>query len=477
MSALTENVVKQIALGFLKGYYRLRPRAENDLSVSGVDMEGQGDVIVDGFIRFLNPDNTTFRATFEASSKATRKEILYRPRYMHLTWDALVIASLVIAVFFAVAHIYDLYLLVADTNEAFWHRLIYLHLIMAAFVGFFMLLFRGTARYRYIYAVEQFKQYHADDQWVAYSYDVFEEQHPRYRKELVRQCTKYGFGLVEITAQRKPKLILAPSRAVNFKAKDPIMSLLPSGQWQEQLKNISFGFWDQLKGLFRKQFKLDRVDYFKWFPRTYYNQWGLILLFIFASFFFIRIEYRMLPFNQPNEKHYKKQVLKAHKNKKAETNYFIVDAPLASIYDSLFAPYDMHVNEERFDEIIQQTALDDDDRLDAPLRIVSAAAGQEAALYYSCNRFANIQQAFYLLVDTMYEDLHSARNRINHFNEKGLSATAVWSPCLGGQTDAFLLYVDEMIPDSLEASTLRDSLQLQLDTLERQLQLIHFEPK
>jgi len=135
------------------------------------------------------------------------------------------------------------------------------------------------------------------------------------------------------------------------------------------------------------------------------------------------------------------------------------------------------VNEERFDEIIQQTALDDDDRLDAPLRIVLAGAGQEAALYYSCNRFANIQQAFYLLVDTMYEDLHSARNRINHFNEKGLSATAVWSPCLGGQTDAFLLYVDEMIPDSLEASTLRDSLQLQLDTLERQLQLIHFEPK
>jgi len=476
MSALSENTIKQITLGYLKSFYRNRSRSQQHLTVTGMDMRGDGGIVADGFIRFGQDDGTFFNATFEATSHETRDEILYRPRYFHSFWDALVVVSMLIPVLFALAHINGFYLLVADTNEAFFHRLFYLHAGILAIALFFVAVFRRLPRYRNIYAVEQFKQYHADEQWIAYGYDVFDGMKEKYKKELVEQCTRYGFGLIEITPQRKPKLIIAPSRAENFVPKQAFLDLLPNAEWQDAIRSATVGSWKKIKTWLQSKLKKPQNDYFKWFPRTYYNQWALILLGISASFFFIRMEYQMLPFDCPNERDYKTSLIENRKDAKKETTYYKVDAPVPGYYDSLFAPYDLHLNEEQFEEIIQTATFTHIDSINDPVRIVSSVQGEDAALYYDCERFHGIKQDFYLLVDTVFDNLSLARERMDELNQKNLMATAVWSPCLGGEGRGFLLYVDELILDSLEATQVRDSLQLQLDSLDRNLKILYFNP-
>jgi len=134
----------------------------------------------------------------------------------------------------------------------------------------------------------------------------------------------------------------------------------------------------------------------------------------------------------------------------------------------------MDTHEEKFQEIIQTVVPENEIGFDSPVKIISSNAGEEAALYYSCDRFSGIQSSFYILADTFFTNISKTRNRLTYLNDKGLSATAVWPPCLGGKGGGFLIYVDELIIDSTEAVTLRDSFQLQLDSLDRQLNILQF---
>lgn len=474
MSSLSENTIKQIALGYLKSFYRLRPRAFNTVTITGTDMRGSNNIIADGFLHFTQEDGKVFTATFEATSQATKDEICYRPRLSHVVWDSLAFACLLLPTFLAIAHIAHWYPLAA---ENFWVRLLYLSSTLPIWMGIYFMTFRRLPRYRYIFAVEQFKQYKADDQWIAFGYDAFSGMKEKYRLELIRQCSRFGFGLVEINAQRLPKLIMAPSRAEIFVPKRSVFDFLPQGEWQKRLQSMTLGPWQKLKKFLREQFLPVQNRYFRWFPRTYYNQWALVLLGLMITIFLIRIEYQKLPTNFPNEKRYKKRVIADNKDERVEPSYFIVDAPIAGFYDSTFTPYEMRFNEEQFSGMIQSEETDDSEQAAAPpLRIIIAEPGDEIALYYTCDRYNGLHQTFYLLADSVYSQLSGARQRLVQLNELGLSATAVWPPCLGGTGKGFLVYVDELLVDSTGAAQLLDSLQLMLDSTDRRLKLQKFYP-
>ena len=77
-------------------------------------------------------------------------------------------------------------------------------------------LFQWIKRYRYIYAVEQFKRYHADEQWIAIGEDVFDEPTDPYLKELKDQCVINGFGLMMIDDNLDTHLLITPSRIEVF---------------------------------------------------------------------------------------------------------------------------------------------------------------------------------------------------------------------------------------------------------------------
>jgi hypothetical protein len=86
------------------------------------------------------------------------------------------------------------------------------------FLGFlaFHLFRRSAERYRYIYAIEQFKQYHADEQWIAIGNDIFSSSSDPHFIELRTQCVKYGFGLVTVDHDDHVNLLITPAREEVF---------------------------------------------------------------------------------------------------------------------------------------------------------------------------------------------------------------------------------------------------------------------
>ena len=69
---------------------------------------------------------------------------------------------------------------------------------------------------RYLYAVAQFKRFHASAQWIAYDRKIFRDLPARYREELTRQCIAYGFGMLEVLPQDRIRCVIEPSRVDQF---------------------------------------------------------------------------------------------------------------------------------------------------------------------------------------------------------------------------------------------------------------------
>ncbi|MEM1215056.1 MAG: hypothetical protein AAGJ82_05200 [Bacteroidota bacterium] len=473
MSAISENIIKHITLGFLRSFYRARTRAENDLTISGTDMKGSNNIIADGFLRFTEADGHIFTATFEATSQLTRDEIVYRPRKSHVFWDAMAFAFLLVPLSLAIAHASEWYPLVGpDFNR----RMLLLLASFPAWVMVYYILFARLPRYRYIYAIEQFKQYQADDQWIAFAYDVFAEKSEKYRTELLRQCTRYGFGVVEINYKRQPRLLMAPSRADHFVPKQKALPWLPRAEWRAQMANVARKPWQKLKARFQTWLGASTSRYFRWFPRTYYYQWSIVAAGLLVSFFLIKTEYDKLPIHFVAEAQYKAEQLASQE--RPEPGYYVIDAPVAPVDDSTYQPYVQQLNEEQFSGLLQ---MEEDEEAEAvglpPLRILGAEPGMEMAAYYSCNRYNRLDRAYYYLYDTTFASLHLARMRLAELNDEGLSATAVWPQCLGIYREGFLVYVDELGTDSLDMAFLRDSFNYyHLDTLQRQLELRQLNP-
>lgn len=475
MSALSENTIKQVALGYLKSYYRLRPRAAGAATLTGMDLRGENDIIVDGFLKFIRPDNTPFMATFEATSNATKDEVHYRPRMAYVYWDGVVFACLTMAVVGAILHWSGFHPVVVYQP---WPALG--GIISAGFLLTFLYrrLFALLPRYRYITAVEQFKQYQAEDQWIAIGYDVFSTREEKRRQELIRQCTRYGFGLLEIDARREPRLVLAPSRAENFKARRGNIRLQTLQDWGQRMGKIAEPGLKRLRYWFLKGLGREPSRYFRWFPRTYYHQMALAGLGVLGIAFLYYQQYRLLPIRYVNEQAYNRRLARAAKGARPEISYFLIDAPVPGFdTSSNFEPFFRIQDEEQFSEIVQTEGSGHADSIYLPpVRIVVSQPGSRAALYYDCARFAQLDQAFYLITDTLQPNLTAARQRLAYFNDRGLMGTATWPYCLGGPQNGFLVYVDEVYLDSLEAAVARDSFQQRLDSLARPLRLRKFLP-
>ena len=65
---------------------------------------------------------------------------------------------------------------------------------------------------RYIYAIEQFKQYEATEQWIALGEDVFESHLVKDFVELREQCVDNGFGLVMVDKNLDVQMLITPAR-------------------------------------------------------------------------------------------------------------------------------------------------------------------------------------------------------------------------------------------------------------------------
>jgi hypothetical protein len=208
---LHEDTIKRATLAFMKTYYKFRPRTGE--TVIRYDMMHPSGVIVDGHLTFPKEDGSPFIATFEATSASSAPEIRFRLQRRQLLWDAFAISA-------AAATAFMLFLYATGAwslGQMGWVFSIAMT-VCVMFLCFlaFHLFRRSAERYRYIYAIEQFKQYHADEQWVAIGNDIFANSSDPHFLELRAQCVKYGFGLVTVDHDDHVNLLITPAREEVF---------------------------------------------------------------------------------------------------------------------------------------------------------------------------------------------------------------------------------------------------------------------
>jgi len=104
-------------------------------------------------------------------------------------------------------------------------------------IGFFAWYFtlNKWRKYRYIYAIQQFKQYAADEQWIAIAEDVFPSPIDPYLLELRQQCVFSGFGLAIVAEHAETRVLCAPTRLRLYGEGRKMIHWLTRAQWYQQM--------------------------------------------------------------------------------------------------------------------------------------------------------------------------------------------------------------------------------------------------
>ncbi len=214
----TEQQIRGLAINFLRFHYKLRPRHPAAAGTRIVDKPHyyQG-VLIDARLAYRRPDGSYFTATVEATSQDRQDEILYQTNYWRITAHTLVWTLLLTtALIWAGTQVQSLNLFRLFGTPNAYLVLMLLFVTLFTVVGAML---RGLKRYRYIYAVDQFKHFYADAQWVAYDVKIFAADTRRTRRryeELERQCVKYGFGLLAVEEEKVVRNVMSPSQVDQF---------------------------------------------------------------------------------------------------------------------------------------------------------------------------------------------------------------------------------------------------------------------
>ena len=209
----TEQQIRGLALNFLRFHYKLRPRLGGSATRIVDRPHYYEGVLIDARLAFQQPDSKWFTATVEATSIDRTDEVFYQINYWRVAIHAGVLALAATAVLLWVPGT-DLWRRFGNPEAGL--------LLLGFFGSVFALclaLLSQWRGYRYLYAVDQFKRFYADAQWVAYDVKIFAADNRRSRSryaELERQCIKYGFGMLAVGADSVVRNVMSPSQVDQF---------------------------------------------------------------------------------------------------------------------------------------------------------------------------------------------------------------------------------------------------------------------
>ena len=208
-SRIDEDAIKKAFIPFLKSFYKNRYEFKPGSFESDVDQVSGKGLVADGILQFTKSDGSVFTATFEATSLEKAGEVKYSLNSVYFLWDCLAFCTLTTALVYGWLYVTRL------EWVASLHLTGNLGLLLGiATFGFFTwyYLLRNWKKYRYIYAIEQFKRYFANEQWIALGEDVFPATNDPYLEELKKQCVYNGFGLALVSLDGGVRSLSSPSR-------------------------------------------------------------------------------------------------------------------------------------------------------------------------------------------------------------------------------------------------------------------------
>ncbi len=464
MAYLSEDIIKKRGVSYLKSYYRLRDRTGSGKTQTQFDVMTEGGIIADGHLSFLAKNDEPFTATLEATSFDTIDELKYKLQSNILAWDSFAVGSLITAFVFSYSYAFDQFTI---------HKIGLIPSVILL-VGIFILAtaayyfsFRWMQRYRYIYAIEQFKKYHADEQWIAIGENIFNGPEDKYMKELKAQCVMNGFGLISIDYNLEPQLLITPSRRevfgqkrarLSFDERDAFLKRGPIAR----LKNMGSTIAGKLPGFGKSIFKKEGLGRYK---KSHFSQ---ILLSLFSMALLGGIFYTQMqdsPIVYVDEKTYVDSMEQLALNTFPEYEEVSIDTPwvepfkkeegyLALEGEKNTPPDDIEA--EDWDDIIFSPLLGEDlVEIDAAPRgdnnqiILSTGTGEVNT--YDCTRLRNMHGTFYLVQDNIFSSFAAAEKHIKRMNKKGIPLNAFSLACLDSGNQQYVVHYDLFCATKAEA--------------------------
>lgn len=434
MSAISEKEITKATLKFLKQHYRYRER--EGLTELSSDRRGAGGIVADGFLSFPKPGGEVFQATFEATSSDKRQEVAYKLQRPLLRWDASAIAALLSAGSYAYGFYADWWSL---ARFGLWGCLALVVFFFVSFYFTYLLLFRSIRRYRYIYAVEQFKQYFANEQWIAIGEDVFANMHQDpYYEELRRQCVYHGFGLIVVRTDGRSMMQVTPARQDLFKDKRQNITLLDAADVKRLAAPGSTPNWMQ-------QFRGANLWRYK-----YQLLFCLLSAFIVGDLLYQEWQQSKVEYVEDREDYIERmrQARRANADWNDSDFAFVVDTPYVWPYPirSDIEPYEgvnLSVpNQPTAAVRSSQRGLDFSRR-----GFIAQLEVEEGGYVYDCSRIRQTDEPLYILQIGKYDTFSAATQRIAQLRQYNLAASALWLGCFGEMETGYALYLGLLFTD------------------------------
>lgn len=437
MSAISEKEITKSTLKFLKRHYRYRER--DGLTELSADRRGAGGIVADGFVSFPKPGGELFQATFEATSLDKRHEVAYQLRRPLLRWDASAAAALLAAGTYAYGFYASWWSL---ARLGLWGCLALVAFFFTLFYFAYLLLGRSWRRYRYIYAVEQFKQYFADEQWIAIGEDVFANLHQDpYYQELRRQCILHGFGLVVVRADGRPMMQMTPARVDTFKDKRRNIALLEAGDGKRQLPPGNTPNWMQ-------QFRGGNLRRYK-----YQLLFCLLSAFVVGDLMYQEWQQNKVEDFEDRDEYVERMQETRQANREwREMDFdFVIDTPYVWPYPirSDIKPYEgvnLSIPNRPVAEVRPDRGLDFSRR-----GFIAQLEVEEGSYVYDCSRIRQTDKPLYILQVGKYNAFSAATQRIEQLRQYDLAASAIWLGCFGEMETGYALYLGLLFTDIRQA--------------------------
>jgi hypothetical protein len=448
LQSLTEKDIKSSTLRYLKHHYRFRQR-QGSWELSS-DLRGKGGIVADGFLSFVQPSGEVFRATFEATSYHTREEVRYRKQKMLLYWDGLAVS----ACFASVLLLLGLFRSWVTVEE------LTLSGAIAVFIGLFVVgffaylfLFQRWRRYRYIYAIEQFKRYHADEQWVSLGEDVFANlTSDPYYLELKNQCIYNGMGMLIVRTDGSILMQMSPARnemfgkkrsRIDFLNSDDLQNMLDQGRYPEWMSTIKPG------NLMR-------------FQRRYKYQMLVvgICLAITGAVLYEEVQ-ALKTIEEESPEAYLERMAETRQRNERYTQ------PMTFVLDTLITwPYPIRKDVNAYLSIEPQSpAAVPLSPVVRPGRTGEGFIGhlEGASPYtYDCSRLRPMSSTGYIIQEGVYRSYSEVTARVRALEDYGFTASAVWLGCFNEMEKGYVLYFGLVFDDPGVARSSLQSYQQRL---------------
>lgn len=221
---------------FLKDFYKNRYQPDPTAIAVELDNVSSEGWVADGKLSFIKDDGAPFVCTYEATSRDKSEEVRFQLNTRYFLWDCAAFAALAVAAvyfFFYMTRMGWLVQLKLTGNIG-----VLMGLFIMGFSAWYFLM-QHWRKYRYIYAIEQFRRYFADEQWIALAEDVFPSRLDPYFVELRNQCVYNGIGLAIVPQEGPVSKICDPSRLGIFGKDRKIAHWVTRAEWYRSMSAMT----------------------------------------------------------------------------------------------------------------------------------------------------------------------------------------------------------------------------------------------